>query len=354
MTTQAATRTAARVITPAPREAWTALLADDSDALPGQTPAWMDCLLTGDSYEDASRLYELPGGRELVLPMARRRGLAGRLGGAASLPAAWGVGGLVAPGGVTVDDARAVFADLASQPGLRTTVRPSPLQAPAWAAARPPGVTVVPRLAHVLDLEGGFERVWTDRFTRAARKAVRQAEHSGLRVELDTSGRLIGVFYELFDCSLRRWARQQHEPTALARWRGHRRDPIDRLELLARRLGEACRVWVAWQDERPAAAILVLRGANAHITRSVMDKEIAGPTRASDLLHRVAIEDACAAGCRIFYLGETGTSQSLAQFKRRFGARPYPHAEYHLERVPLTALDSGARRLVKRVIGFRD
>jgi hypothetical protein len=54
-------------------------------------------------------------------------------------------------------------------------------------------------------------------------------------------------------------------------------------------------------------------------------------------------------------MGESGDSQSLAQFKTRLGAAPHRYEEYHLEPLlPLTAADRAARALVKRAIGFRD
>ncbi|MGH2909670.1 MAG: hypothetical protein ACRDK8_10280, partial [Solirubrobacteraceae bacterium] len=81
---------------------------------------------------------------------------------------------------------------------------------------------------------------------------------------------------------------------------------------------------------------------------------LAGPTRANYLLHSLAIEEACAAGCRHYHMGETGESESLAQFKTRFGARPHRYAQYHLERVPVTAADRRLRAVVKRTIRFRD
>jgi lipid II:glycine glycyltransferase (peptidoglycan interpeptide bridge formation enzyme) len=213
---------------------------------------------------------------------------------------------------------------------------------------------VIPRLAHVLSLDGGFGRVWAKRFAGTARTAVRKAERSGLTVECDTTGRLVPVVYELFERSLDRWARQQHEPRPLARWRGRRRDPVHKFGLIARALGEACRIWVAWRGGQPAAAILVMQGTNANYTRGMMDKEVAGPTRANYLLHQLAIEEACEAGCRHYNMGESGSSASLAQFKTRFGARPCPYAEFHIERLPVTAIDRRARAVVKRLIGFRD
>jgi hypothetical protein len=344
---------AVAVTTPAPRDAWRQVYDSDPHALLYHAPAWVDLLSAFGRYEDASRLYALPDGRLLVLPMVRKRLLGGAVG-EASFPAAWGMGGLLASGGVRSSDVAAVFADLTSRRVARTSLRPNPLTGPAWEAARPPGVVAVPRLAHVLDLEGGFDHVWSKRFTGQARTAVRKAERSGLTVACDTSGQLVPVFYELFEHSLDRWAAAQHEPRALARWRGHRRDPLRKLQLIARWLGEACQVWIASLDGRPAAGILVIRGPSANYTLGAMDKALAGPTRANYLLHRLAVEDACAAGCRHYHMGETGPSPALAQFKTRFGARPQRYAEYHIEALPFVAIDRAVRGGVKRVIGFKD
>ncbi|HEY6757864.1 MAG TPA: GNAT family N-acetyltransferase [Baekduia sp.] len=342
------------VISPAPRDVWEALLASDPKALATQTPAWTDVMCRTGDYSDASRMYELPGGRRLVLPMVRRRHLPSPVSGDASFPPAWGMGGIVARGGTQPADAAAVFADLTARRVVRTSLRPNPLDAGAWNATRPPGVVVVPRLAHVLALEGGFDRVWKERFAPVVRTKARKAERSGITVERDTSGRLVPVFYELYERSLERWAHALHEPRALARWRGHRRDPRRKFELMAQALGDACRIWVAWRDARPAAAIIVLQGTNAHYTRGVMDKEVAGPTGAGELLQRLAIEEACGAGCGHYHMGESGGSASLSHFKARFGARPYAYAEFSIERLPVTTLDRRARGVVKRAIGFRD
>lgn len=336
-------------ISPVPQSAWRAVLEADPDAVRSQAPDWVAALCEGSGYEDASQLFELAAGRQVVLPMVRRRlphGLTIR----ASLPPAWGIGGLIAPGGARAEDVATVFGELAHERALRTSVTPNPLQGWMWEAARPSGAVAVPRLAHVLDLDGGFDQVWKARFTGTARTAVRKAQRSGLTVKRDTGGELVPVFFELFQRSLERWARQQHEPPALARWRAKRRDPLAKLRVMAA-LGQ---IWVAFKDAQPAAAILVLQAANAHYTRGAMDKQLAGPTRANYLLHSLAIEEACRNGCRFYHMGESGSSAPLAQFKTRFGAHPYRYFEYHLERVPLTATDRLLRTAVKRMLGFRD
>jgi hypothetical protein len=85
-----------------------------------------------------------------------------------------------------------------------------------------------------------------------------------------------------------------------------------------------------------------------------MDDGPAGETGANFLLHKVAIQAACDAGCASYHMGESGRSRGLGFFKSRFGAEPHPYQEYRLERLPLTAVDRAMRSAVKRVIGFRD
>lgn len=343
-----------QVTSPAPRELWLELTRQDPEVLPTQTPAWLECLCALGRHRDASRLYTFPDGQQLVLPVVRRRGLPGHLAMQASLPHAWGMGGVVARRDLRPQDLRAVFDDLAHSPSLSVSVVPNPRQGELWRAAQPEGAVRIPRRAHVLDLGGGFDRVWQERFASGTRNKVRKAERSGLVVESDTSGRLVGVFYELFRRSIDRWAEQQREPRWLAHRRAEQRDPLAKLEHIARFMGSACRVWVAWQGDRPAAANLVMYGANADYMMGAMDKELAATTHASTLLQKHAIEEACRLGCRYYHMGESGESVGIGQFKERLGARAYPYHEYRLERLPLSRLDRGLRGLVKRAIGFKD
>jgi hypothetical protein len=342
------------VISPAPRAVWQSLLNADARARVDQTPAWLDCICAAGGYEDASRLYEFRDGRRLVLPLARRVHMPAVLTTQASMPFDWGTGGMVTADALSAEDVAAVWSDLAGLPILRTTIHPNPLMAEAWRAGQPRRVLSIPRLAHILDLDGGFDQIWSERFSAARRNNVRRAERSGLQVECDTSGRLVPVFYDLLRQSVNRWAFQQHEPRFLAHWRFQRRDPLAKFQAIAKGLGDACRIWVAWKDGRPVATLLVLLGANANAAKSAMDKEVAGPCQANALLHKLAIEDACRAGCHFYYLGESGASTALARFKSGFGARAQPYAEYRLERFPLTPIDDRLRGLVKRAIRFRD
>jgi hypothetical protein len=349
-----------QVTSPAPRQVWQDLLTADPASVASQTPAWLDCICAVGGYEDASRLYETVGGRQLVLPMVRRRWLPRALTVEASLPAYWGTGGLLAAGSVRAEDVAAVWPYIVAPPTVRLRLRPNFLTAGAWNAVLPPfGVVVTPQTVHVLDLEGGFERVWRDRFNTKTRGGIRKAERAGLDVEFDASGQLLGAFYELYLSWTARRAQEQGLPPWLSQRRASLREPMRKYQAVAQAFGDRCRTWVARWDGKPVAAVVTLiHGAHAFYWRGYSDKDLAAPVRANDLLQRLAIEDACRAGCRYYSMGESGGVASLIEFKSRFGARPQQFPQYDFARVALAAaehwpgaLERAATRLVVRRAG---
>lgn len=343
------------ITSPAPRDKWQRLVDMSDEALITQTPGWLDCICATDPYEDASRFYEFDNGGGIVVPLARRRRWPGQLIAQDAWPSEWGIGGPVAAEAPGPREARAVFGDLARLPANRVSVRFGPSADPAWLSAAPADFTTLPHTTYVLDLDGGFGDVWARKFQSSVRTAVRKGEKAGVEVEVDRTGRLVPAFYALYQHSIARWAQQQHEPLALARWRRNRIDPLRKFQTVAETFAESCAVWLASYRGQPAAAIMVLRhGPHAKYWRAGMVKEVAGPTRATTLLHKLAIEDACAAGCRFYHLGDSVPDSSVSVFKERLGARGHPSFGYRREVLPLTSIDGALRGAAKRLIGFKD
>lgn len=340
------------VTSPAPRDIWDKVLAEDPFALESQSSAWTDALCQSLGYTDASRMYEMSDGRELVLPLLRRS-VAGLSLFEGSNPAHCGVGGILASQGPRCIEVAAVLEDVVARRALLRSFWPHPALASEWASAMPEGATVIPRRAHLLKLDGGWDAVWSNRFTASRRRGVRHAERSGVTVERGTSGQFLKEFYSLLTLATTRWARMQHEPRWLTLQRLHRRDPLRKFEAIAGALGERFRIWLGYVDGTPIAGIVVLQGINAYYFRGAMDERMKR-YGANNLLMSSSIEDACAAGCQNYYLGDTGWSPSAADFKERFGGLAYDYSEYRLEKLPLSAAERGAKSIVKRVIGFRD
>jgi hypothetical protein len=337
------------MISPAPRAEWAEAMRGDPYALESQSSEWADAMCEAHGLHDVSRLYVTAEGRTLVLPMLRRSLAAGLFKAEESNPPACGPGGILAVGGARTAEVNAVLEDLARRHVVVQSVSPGPLTSAAW---RHPRAFVRPHHVHLLDLQGGWDEVWAHRFNKNTRRGIRTAERKGVTVECGTGGDLLPEFYALTERAVLRWARQQHEPAWLARRRLHWRDPREKFEAIGRHLGDRFQVWLARVDGQLAAACLVAFGSNAHDFRAAMDERLRH-YRATDLLQARAIQEACRAGCRYYYMGESGTG-TLGQFKERFGARPLVSQEFRFERLPITRAERGIKTAVKRVIGFQD
>jgi hypothetical protein len=340
----------ARILSPAPRDVWTALLHEDPCALPTQTPEWTDWLCRTRGYSDASRLFVFPDGRRLLLPLLARRA-AGLRATEESMPYGFGYGGPLVPGGQpTPDETRAIVADLASRSVIRSSLVANPLTADGWAAAAPPGTIKVPYLAHVLDLDGGFGHVWAHRFRKDVRRNVRRATEAGVEVRTGGSSEMAEAFGELNRRSVDRWADQRGQPRWLARLAERRRGRPGQLASAGPVLGPMLATWTAHLDGEPVAAYATLLfGEQAYSWMSAMDKGLADRTGAGVLLRSLAIEQACDAGARWFHFGESDPGSGVAAFKERFGATPRHYTALRFERLPITRAEQRVRATLGRL-----
>ncbi len=340
------------ILSPAPRDLWQKAISPQSGALLSHTPLWLDTICAVDGWADASRLYMWPSGKYLVLPMVGKR-----IGGLTtiedSFPPGWGFGGVISSGNITSDELAIVMADLtSSRHSFRLHMCPNSLQGDAWSQVIPAGnwrTIVRQRNAHVIDLEGGTNAVW-NRLSQSARRNIRKAQKQGVEVECDTTGRLLGVFEELWLLSTQRWAAQYDEPVWLTRMRARHFNPAKRWPQIAKRTGGVA-IWLARSHGEPAAAIVILRGPNDHYTRGAMRKDLAGPTRANALLQWLAIQDACQRDVRWYHMGQSGIASDdpVGVFKESFGARAYAFPEFQMEQLPVTYLTGLARASAKRL-----
>ena len=319
------------VVSPAPRAAWEAVLDTDPGATALQTPEYFAAVLSGTGGRDASRLYHLPEGRQLVLPLVQQRALPG-LPLLADFPGGFGHGSLLATGGLRPSDVRLVVRDLRGR-ALSTRLGGGHHTAEQWSAGATTGASVEPRRVDVIDLSPGWDEVYGRGFSRSARYNVRKAERAGVEVECDTTGRLIPVFYDVYLNWVERWVPRSGLPGTLARYSALRQEPRRKFEAVAAALGAKCRVFVAWHLGRPVASCITLvHGQHAIGWRSYSIKELAGPVCANNLVQARALADASAAGCRYFDLGQSGETASLLSYKRSLGATAREVIDLRIER----------------------
>jgi Acetyltransferase (GNAT) domain len=339
----------------AARPAWEDLVAHDESVALSKTPEWIDCICSCGGFSDATLLFRGEDGRRLILPRLRKTGSPTLLGLYESPPQGWGLGvdasGVLSEGApASPEQIRALIQEIRHHPGLRTRIMVGGDDAEAWASVTPSTIYSTARTAQVLDLRGGFSTVWSQRFTSKVRSNARKAERRGVVVESDNTGRLVGVFDALYRSSVDRWAQQRGHPLSLMRWRAQRHDPRSKFATVAARMGQRCTVWVAWREGEPLAGIFVLtRGPRATYWRGAMDKERARGTGANELLHRYAIEAACADGRHSYDFGLYQTEE-LKKFKSTFGAQEFPVHAYYFETIPTAAVEAKCYHAAKQAV----
>jgi hypothetical protein len=337
------------------RSAWDELVARDESIALSKTPEWIDCICSATHFSDATLLFRGDDGRRLILPRLRKIGTPSFLGQFESPPQGWGLGadasGVLTEGGpASPSQITALIEHLQRHPGLRTRIMVCDDDAEAWASVAPSGLYSTARTAQVLDLRGGFSTVWSQRFTSKVRSNARKAERRGVVVESDNTGRLVDVFDALYRSSVDRWAQQRGQPLSLMRWRALRREPQSKFATVAQRMGKRCTVSIAWRDGEPLAGIVVLtRGPRATYWRGAMDKERARGTGANELLHRCAIEVACAEGRRSYDFGIYQTEE-LKKFKSTFGAHEVPVHVYFFEKLRTAAAEAKCQHAAKQAV----
>lgn len=334
---------------------WDRIYALDPDALPSQSGSWAEAICRTGGHAITRRRYLFKDGTEAALALFSKGLRPTPLRIRRSPPAAWGFGGPISTRPLGAGHLRAILDDCAALPGAAVQMRPNPLTASLWAeAAADTRWTALPRKAHVLDLQGGFDEVWNTKFLGRTRNHARKAERLGITVHSGSSADLVEEFDALFRLSILRWAKKQNEFGWLATLRGQRRDPKAKFQQMARLCGDLMRIIIARKDGEAIAGIVVLYGNNAHYTRGAMNDQAVGNSGTNALLHATAIKEACDRHCRQYHMGESGESASLSAFKEQFGAVAHPYAEYRHERLPLLSADQKLRTIVKRAIGFRD
>jgi hypothetical protein len=339
---------------PAPRKVWAEVSAADPHCTIQQTPQWFEAVLRTGGGTDVSRLYTLPDGRRLILPMARRSPFPG-LAFDSAYPANYGPGGLLADGGLRPADVRAVLEDLRRSTALSTHLRAGAATAPVWEAGLVPGVQRVPWQTHVVDLTGGSQVVYAERFRSSARRSVRKALRAGVKVDWASGCALVPTFYDLYLRWTERRAAESGIPRSLALALAKRREPLRKVLALMDQAGSDGRVWIASFGDQPVAGMIMFRhGRHATSWRGYSHKPVAGPLRANVLLDHHAIEWACESGCVDYDLGGSGGVRSLEQFKESLGGRSVPTIDLRIERIPLTRMQqmqATVEDLVARQLG---
>lgn len=178
-----------------------------------------------------------------------------------------------------------------------------------------PAAPVSASYAHIVDTEG---RVWADvlakSFEHKMRKNIKRAQQNKIEIRVGRSPELVRDFYRLYALSNVRWGRDTP------------RYDLDFFLRYAERPFLECRV--AYDKDRPAAALIMLRFRNYYFGWfGGMDKALSN-TRSNDLLHADLIKHSIESGVKCVNFGSSGKLAGVKKFKESFGAKEHTYGIY--------------------------
>jgi putative intracellular protease/amidase len=341
---------ALHVVSPAPLYMWQAIWEASREATIFHRPEWLAACCHTEGFEDASRLYETVDGARIVFPLVRSPALLPRWRTTWSMPVGWGLGGAFGSRALRTADVASMLNHLRGDAGP-LVISPGPVTGGAWESIAAP--VRVRHDAHVVDVRGGFEALWSKAFSSDTRNKVRKARKRGVEVEWGPGSELVDVHWDIY----LRWTRQRAAtrgiPAAVALALAKRREPLVRYQAIATHLGERCQVAVARVDGEPAASVIALvGGVHAHYWRATSDQALVRRRYANHLLVASVLERAAADGSAFVHMGESGGRRSLIEFKEHFGARPVSYHELRFGPTAVTKAVRARERLVQAAEGF--
>lgn len=158
-----------------------------------------------------------------------------------------------------------------------------------------------------LDVDRSFETVRNGSFMSRARRNVRKARDSGLRVtEPDLEG-AIAPYYRLYLTTMRRLG---SPPFPIAFFRALRRELGDHLTLL-----------LAWQGDDPVAGLLAFEYGDRYLIWGNVSMAEAWATKPNDLLYAEIIRRACEGDATVVDFGRNERGSTVHTFKKQFGGK---------------------------------
>lgn len=284
---------------------WEEMLRKSENSYFFHTPAWAKILEDTYGYRIATRLYEIEGNEVLIPMMESKKYRFFYYYG--SMPV--GYGGIFSTSDVSSETLKKILKDIVGGRHLFFNLLLPPFL--SFSIQEDSGIRQVDsewNYTHMLSLEKGFEYIWKEKFRKNVKRSVKKAEKSDIEIIKDNTLQSFKEYYKLYVESSKRWG-YKNPP-----------QPFKFYEKLHKFGSGNIQLRLAIKDDEAIAARLnFYYGSNVFCWGNVSLTEYQKyyPT---DLLHKIAIEDACEAGFKYYNFGASGNLEGVRKFKEGFGA----------------------------------
>jgi hypothetical protein len=187
---------------------------------------------------------------------------------------------------------------------------------------------------HLVDLTGGFDRLWSDSIEKQRKKRTRRAENSGITVRRMNSHNDLRMYYDIYSRRLTGWGERTTYPLKL-------------FEDLLERGGETVRLYVAEHDGKIVGGHFNFYSKNMVTAWNGVTTPESNHLQPGTKLYIECFKSACSEGFEVYNLGGSLGKQSLIDFKESLGGVRYTYDQYRRRSAlgKLAAVIKGVGRL---------
>ena len=173
---------------------------------------------------------------------------------------------------------------------------------------------------HVVDMTGGFDTVWRERFDKPRRRRVRRAEENGVTIRRGGGAEDVARYVEVYRGRLRDWDSGEGHPERI-------------FFSLAERGGDRVRLYLASHEGAVVGGHLNFYYRDMVTAWYGMTTTRAGDTQAGTLLYATCMREACEAGFTRYNLGASLGRRSLIEYKESLGGAVHPYTTWRRRRL---------------------
>ncbi len=168
---------------------------------------------------------------------------------------------------------------------------------------------------HLIDLTGGFDKLWSDSIEKQRKKRTRRAEKLGVTVRRMSSDDDLRMYYDIYSRRLIGWGEKTTYPLKL-------------FEDLLARGGESVRLYLAEHNGKIVGGHFNFYSEKMVTAWNGVTTPESNHLQPGTKLYIECLKSACAEGFEVYNLGGSLGKQSLIDFKESLGGVRYTYNQY--------------------------
>ena len=287
------------------KKKWEEIILKSDDACFYHSPLWAKILEKTYGFRDSTQFFEV-NGKEILVPMMKRRQFGFNF--LSSMP--FGYGGFFSESSINSDDIKSLINEIIGGRNLIFNFKLSNFSNLPLDFGNSSIIEIKDSWdnSHILPVAKDFGYIWTNKFKKKTRGAIRKAVNNKLKIRKGDSLDDFKVFYDIYIKASQKWGYENPEY------------PCDLYKNMYKYGSKYVNLYLATKDDETIAGFITFNFGKSVIPWASVFLNEYGTFNPTSLLYCHIIKKACNDGFKYVDFGESGNLNRVKKFKESFGA----------------------------------